>query len=59
MILSSADFVFKIIFFKNSSKNTNIVSNSLDSDQARHCVGPNLGPKLIAMVIYADGSSRR
>ena len=34
---------FKINILKNSFRNTIIVSNSLDPDQARHCVGPELG----------------
>ena len=43
---------FKINFFrKNSFRNTISVSNSFDPDQARHHVGPDLGPKLFAKVI--------
>ena len=38
---SSADFII-IIFFK-SSRNTIRLSNSLEPDQARHFVGPDLG----------------
>ena len=49
--LSSVDFFFKINFFKKSFKNTIRVSNSLDPDQARHVVRPDLGPKLFAKVI--------
>ena len=39
--LSSADF-FQNYFFFNSFRNTIWVSNSLDPDQARHYVGPDL-----------------
>ena len=37
----SADFLKKT-FSKNSFRNTVRVSNSLDPDQDRHSVGPNL-----------------
>ena len=37
--------IFSILtFFKNSFWNTIIVSNRSDPDQARHFVGPDLGP---------------
>ena len=35
-------FFSKSTFSKNSFRNTIIVSNSLDPDQARHYVGPDL-----------------
>ena len=38
---------FKITFFKNSFRNTARVSNSLEPDQARHVVGPDLGPSCL------------
>ena len=41
--LSSADFS-ELTFSKSSFTNTITVSNSLDPDQARHFVGPDLGP---------------
>ena len=41
--LSSADF-FRINIFKNSFRNTIKVSNSLNQEQARHFVGPDVGP---------------
>ena len=41
--LSSADFFFKIIFFENSFRNTIRMSKSLDPDQVRRSVGPDLG----------------
>ena len=34
-------------FSKNSFKNTIRVSSSLDPDQARHFVGPDLGPNCL------------
>ena len=46
MFLSSAD-VLKINFLENSFKNTIRVSNNLDPDQARHFVGPDLGPNFL------------
>ena len=44
--LSSVDF-FKIIFFINSFRNTIRVSNSIEPDQARHNVGPDLDPNCL------------
>ena len=42
--ISSAFFLSpKLTFFKKSFRNTIRVSNSLDPDQARHFVGPDLG----------------
>ena len=56
--LSSADF-FKINFFlKNSFRNTISLSNSLDPDQARHFVGPDLGPKCLQR-LSADDTRRQ
>ena len=38
--------------------NTISMSNSLDPDQAQHFVGPDLGPKLFAKVLFsADNKS--
>ena len=45
--LSSADYFFKINFFKTSSINSVIVSNSLDPDQAGHVVVPDLAPNCL------------
>ena len=42
--LLSSDFFQIKLFLKNSFRNTNRVSNSSDPDQARHFVGPDLGP---------------
>ena len=45
MLLSFAYFFSKGTFSKKSFRNTSIrVSNSLDPDQDRHSVGPDLGP---------------
>ena len=44
-LLWSADFFFsKSTFSKKKIRITIRVSNSLDPDQARHFVGPDLGP---------------
>ena len=56
MPLSSADFFPKSDFSKNSFRNTISVSNSLDSDQARHFVGSGLGPNCL-QTLSADESS--
>ena len=53
----SADF-FKIIFSKNSFRNTIRVSNSLDPDQDRRSVGPNLGPNCLQRLSADDKSGR-
>ena len=37
----------KSTFSKNSFRNRISVSNSLDPDQARHSVGPDLGPNCL------------
>ena len=46
-------FSSKLIFSKNSFRNTIKVSNIMDSNQERHFVSPDLGPwnKLFAKVI--------
>ena len=43
-VLSSADFFSKSTFTKNYFRNMIRVSNSLDPDQARPFVEPDLGP---------------
>ena len=43
-VLSSID-VFKISLFNQRTRNTISMPNSLDSDQARQIVEPDLGPK--------------
>ena len=40
-------FFFKINFFKHSSRNTTRVPNTLNPDQDRRYVGPDLGPNCL------------
>ena len=48
LLLPSADFFQHILFKKNLSGTVTIsVSNGLDPDQDRHCVGPDLGPNYL------------
>ena len=56
-VLSSADFFSKSTFLKNSFRNTIRVSNSLDPDQARPFVGPDLGPNCLQN-LSADDTRR-
>ena len=62
LLLSSAGFFsiffFKIIFLKNSFMNTIRVSNSLDPDQDRRCVGLDLGRPNCLQRLSADDNSR-
>ena len=53
LLLSSA----VVVFLKNYFRNTIRVSNSLDPDQARHFVGPDLGP-ICLQRLSADDTSR-
>ena len=46
--------ILKISFLKNYFRNTIRVSNSLDPDQARHSVGPNLDSNCLQR-LSADG----
>ena len=55
--LSSADF-FKIDFYEKFFHEYIIVSNSLDPDQGRHCVRPDLDPKCLQR-LSADDTSRQ
>ena len=55
LLLSSADFFFKI----NSFRNTIIMSNGLDPDQDRCYVGPDLGPKSLRRLLAGDKCRRR
>ena len=52
--LLSADFFSKSTFSKNSFRNTTSVTNSLDPDQARHAVGPDLGTNCLQKVSPDD-----
>ena len=49
---------FKINFWKNSFRNTIRMSNSLDPDQARRIVGPDLGPNCLPK-LSADDTGRQ
>ena len=51
-------FFSKINLSKNSFRNTIRVSNSLDSDQARQNVGPDLCPNCLKK-LSADDTSRQ
>ena len=55
--LSSPDF-FKINFFPKNLSGTLSVSNSLDPDQVRHSVGPDLVPISLEEKLSADNKSR-
>ena len=57
-VMPSADF-FKRTFSKNSFRNTLRVSNSLDPDQARHFVGPDLGLKCLHRLSAGDTRRQR
>ena len=58
MFLSSADSS-NINFLKNSFENTIKVSNSLDPDQARQNVGPDLGPNCLQRLSTNDTSRQK
>ena len=58
MLFLFADFFSKSSFSKNSFRNTIRVSNSLDPDQARNFVGPDLGPSCLQR-LSADHTSRQ
>ena len=53
-LLSSDDFFSKYTFSKNSLRNTTRVSNSLDPDQDRHSVGPDLDPNCLLRLSADD-----
>ena len=53
-VLLSADF-----FKKNSFRNTIRVSNSLDPDQAQHCVGLDLGLNYLQRLSADDTGIQR
>ena len=44
----------KLTFKKKTFKNTIRLSNSLDPDQARHFVGPDLGPNCLQRLSADD-----
>ena len=47
MFLLMSAYFFQINFLKHSFRNTIRVSNSLNSDQSKHSVGPDLGPNCL------------
>ena len=58
IFLSSADIFFQShLFIKNSFRNTIRVSSSLNPDQARYFVKPDLGPNCLQR-LSADDTSR-
>ena len=57
--LLSAYFFFKINFFEKKFRNTIRVSNSLEPDQARHFVGPDLDPNCLQKLSANDTSRQR
>ena len=60
LLLSSAVFFFsKFTLSKNSFRNTIGVSNSLDPDQVRHFVRPDLGPNCLQRSSADDTSRQR
>ena len=52
--LLSAAFFFKLFFLENSFRNIIRVSNSLDPDQDRHSVVPDLGPNCLQRLSADD-----
>ena len=57
--LSPADFFQNQLFQKNSFRNTIRVLNSLNSDWARHSVGPDLGPNCLQRLSGKETSRQR
>ena len=57
--LSFADFFSNSTFSKNSFRNTIRVPNSLDPDQARRFVGPDLRPNCLQSSSADDTSRQR
>ena len=55
LFLSSVDF-FQNQLFRKNFKITFKVSNRLDPDQARHLVGPDLGPNCLQRILAKDTS---
>ena len=58
LLLLSDDFFSKLTFSNISFRNTIRVSNSLDPDQDRHSVGPDLGANCFQR-LSADNKSWR
>ena len=58
LLLLSADFFFKIILFQNISR-TRRVTNSLDPDQERLYVSPDLGPNCLQRLSVDENIARK
>ena len=58
VVLSSAEILSKSTFSKHSFTNTIRLSNSLDPDQARRSVRPDLGPSCLQKLL-ADDTGRQ
>ena len=56
ILLSSADFLLKLTFSKNSFRNTIRVSNNLDPVVDQHSVGSELDPNSLEMLSADDKS---
>ena len=54
--MSSAAFFPKSKFLKNYFRNAFRVANNLNPDQARHFVGPDLGPNCLQRLPAVDTS---
>ena len=52
-------FFSKLTFSKNYFRNTIRVSNSLDPDQARRYVGPDLGPNYLQSKLADEGINQQ
>ena len=48
------DFFFNLIFSQKNLSGISSMSNSLDPDQARHFVGPELGPNCLERLSSDD-----
>ena len=57
--LSSADVFFKINFFVKFFQRIPSMLNSLDPDQARHFVGPDLGPNCLQRITADNTCGQR
>ena len=57
--LTSADYLSKSAVSKNSFRKDIKVSDSLDPDQARHYVGPDLSPNCLQRLSADDNSRQR
>ena len=56
LITIETHFLFQNKLFKKNFRNTIRVSNSMEPDQGRHSVGPDLGPDCLQMLSSDDKS---